>query len=134
MGVRSFILQLPQMYKYVNSVYLQHDIAPPHFSRQLADFLHGTYPDRCIGIGVPVAWPPRSPDLNPLDFYIWGHMKPLIYEKTNNRDALVPKVLDTAEQIQNTTDVPERTISLLPQRATQCIAADGAQSEYLLWI
>ena len=24
-------------------------------------------------------WPPRSPDLNPCDFYLWGHLKQLVY-------------------------------------------------------
>mgnify|MGYP005986643663 CR=1 FL=1 len=27
----------------------------------------------------PVAWPPRSPNLNPCDFYLWGWMKQLVY-------------------------------------------------------
>ena len=32
-----------------------------------------------IGRGEPIPWPPRSPDLNPLDFYLWGHLKALVY-------------------------------------------------------
>ena len=27
----------------------------------------------------PVVWPPRSPNLNPLDFYLWGLLKILVY-------------------------------------------------------
>ena len=30
-------------------------------------------------VAGPVAWPPRSSDLNPLDFYLWGRLKALIY-------------------------------------------------------
>ncbi|GFV88973.1 hypothetical protein TNCV_4911751 [Trichonephila clavipes] len=30
--------------------------------------------------GGPVAWPPRSPDLSPLDFFLWGAMKGLVYD------------------------------------------------------
>jgi hypothetical protein len=26
------------------------------------------------------AWPPRSPDLTPLDFFLWGYMQSLLYE------------------------------------------------------
>ncbi|GBL96623.1 hypothetical protein AVEN_207789-1 [Araneus ventricosus] len=26
-------------------------------------------------------WPPYSPDLNPCDFFLWGHMKDLVYRK-----------------------------------------------------
>jgi len=28
-----------------------------------------------IGRGDPTAWPAPSPDLNPLAFYVWGHLK-----------------------------------------------------------
>jgi hypothetical protein len=26
-----------------------------------------------------VCWPPRSPDLNPCDFYLWGKLKSVVY-------------------------------------------------------
>jgi hypothetical protein len=25
--------------------------------------------------GSPLAWPPRSPDITPLDFFLWGYVK-----------------------------------------------------------
>jgi hypothetical protein len=30
--------------------------------------------------GGPFFWPARSPDLNPLDFFVWGHLRCLVYE------------------------------------------------------
>jgi hypothetical protein len=41
--------------------------------------LSNSYHDRRISRGLPTAWPPRSPDLNPLDFYLCGHLKTLVY-------------------------------------------------------
>ena len=32
-----------------------------------------------IGRGGPIPWPPKSPDLNPLDFCVWGYAKGLVY-------------------------------------------------------
>ena len=32
-------------------------------------------------------WPPRSPDLNPCDFYLWGYLKSVVYNP-------LPKTLD----------------------------------------
>ena len=32
-------------------------------------------------------WPPRSPDLNPCDFFLWGYLKSKVYEP-------LPKTLD----------------------------------------
>ena len=33
---------------------------------------------------VDLHWPARSPDLNPLDFYIWGELKRLVYHPKPN--------------------------------------------------
>jgi hypothetical protein len=47
----------------------QHDGAPAHYSR-LVTHLNLTFLERWIGRGGHVPWPPRSPDLTPLDFSI----------------------------------------------------------------
>jgi hypothetical protein len=49
-------------------MWYMHDGAPAHFSRDVRDVLNNTYDDRRIGREGPTAWPPRSPDLNPLEF------------------------------------------------------------------
>ncbi|EFN85682.1 hypothetical protein EAI_02991, partial [Harpegnathos saltator] len=37
----------------------------------------------------PIEWPPRSPDMNPLDFFFWGYLKDCIYKtKPRNLDNL----------------------------------------------
>jgi len=42
-----------------------------------------------IGHRGPVDWPPSSPDLTLLDFYLWGHLKAIVYQvKIQNLDAL----------------------------------------------
>jgi hypothetical protein len=57
-----------------------HDCVPAHFSRTVRDVLSNTYHDRWICRGGPTAWPPGStPDLNLLNFYLWGHLKALVY-------------------------------------------------------
>ncbi|EZA48673.1 hypothetical protein X777_13179, partial [Ooceraea biroi] len=37
--------------------------------------LNESFPDRWIGRGGRISWPARSPDLMPLDFFLWGHLK-----------------------------------------------------------
>jgi hypothetical protein len=71
-------------------MYPQYAVAPPHFSQQVTDFLQHTYPGHWNGKGRPVAWLPQPLNLNPLDFYLWDHMKSLVYkQKMDNRDALL---------------------------------------------
>ena len=56
-----------------------HDGAPPHFSRVARQFLNRHFANKRIDRGGPIARPARSPDLNPLDFHLWGHLKSIVY-------------------------------------------------------
>lgn len=47
----------------------QQDGAGPHNSAMVTGYLHHRFPDRWMGTRGPVGWPPRSPCLNPLDFF-----------------------------------------------------------------
>jgi hypothetical protein len=60
-------------------VWSMHDGAPPHFLGTLRQHLIQTFGEHWIGRGSPVNWPARSPDLNPLDFWLRGHLKTLMY-------------------------------------------------------
>lgn len=69
-------------------VWFQQDGAPPHFKRKVTDYLNETLPNRLIGQNGPIRWPPRSPDLTPLDFYLWGFLKDRVFRTG------LPKTLD----------------------------------------
>jgi len=78
-------------------LYLQQDSSCT--LQSTSDSLNGTYPDRWIRRYTTIAWPLRSPDLNPVNYCLWGHMKSLEYkEKTNARNALLHRIL-TAQKM-----------------------------------
>ncbi|GFW59013.1 uncharacterized protein TNCV_2831191 [Trichonephila clavipes] len=55
------------------------DGAPPHITRCVKDVLkHRFIEERVISRQIRHMWPPRSPDLNPCDFWLWGHLKQLV--------------------------------------------------------
>jgi hypothetical protein len=74
-----------------------------------------------------------KPDLTPLDYYLWGHMKTLVYEtKVESRAALRDRIFAAAEHIHNHPDnIASATQSLL-MRAENCIATRGGHFEQLL--
>jgi len=84
-------------------------------------------------VGGPVAWPLSLPDLTPLDYYLWGHMKTLVYEtKVESRAALRDRIFAAAEHIRNHPDnVASATQSLL-RRAEKCVATGGGHFEQFL--
>ncbi|GFT56715.1 DUF4817 domain-containing protein [Trichonephila clavipes] len=50
-----------------------------HTARATIDLLKDTFGDRLISHFGPVNWPPRSCDLTPLDYFLWGYVKSLVY-------------------------------------------------------
>ena len=42
-------------------------------------FLDSTSPKRWIGRDGPTPWPPRSPDITPLDFFLWEYVKDKVF-------------------------------------------------------
>lgn len=63
-----------------NTMWLQHDGAPAHYSMQVRNHLNEAFGNRWIGRGGPTKWPPRSPDLTSLDFFLWGFVKETVYQ------------------------------------------------------
>lgn len=64
----------------------QQDGAPPHNTRGVTNYLNDKY-ELWIGRNGPIRWPANSPDLSPLDIFLWGYLKNKIYynrpENTN---------------------------------------------------
>ncbi|GBP23624.1 hypothetical protein EVAR_80241_1 [Eumeta japonica] len=38
------------------------------------------FPNKLISRRGDIPWPPRSPDLSPMDFFLWGYLKTKVYE------------------------------------------------------
>ncbi|GFV55277.1 DDE_3 domain-containing protein [Trichonephila clavipes] len=63
----------------VQELWFQQDGATCHTARATIDLLKDTFGDRLISRFGPVNWPPRSCELTPLDYFLWGYVKSLVY-------------------------------------------------------
>ena len=99
----------------------------------MREFLIESFPNRWLGRGGPVARPPRSPELTPMDYYLWGHIKTLVYEsKVDSRAALRRRVFVAAQHIRNHPhNISSATESLL-KRTKNCMATGGGHFEQVL--
>ena len=75
----------PQLEQYQLQVIFQQVGAPPYWGLEVRQFLNETFPDRWIERDGPIPWPTRSLDITPLDFFLWGYVKDIIYQ-TKVRD------------------------------------------------
>jgi hypothetical protein len=87
-----------------------HDGAPAHFSRAVRDVLNNTYVDKWTGRAGTTARPPRSSHLNPLHFYLWEHLEPLVYAAPadTEEEALHHRTVDASQAIRNCPGIFER--------------------------
>ncbi|KAJ4428674.1 hypothetical protein ANN_25667 [Periplaneta americana] len=66
----------PQLQQENNMcIVFQQDGAPPHWAADVRDYLDDTFGNNWFGRGGPIMWPPKSPHLTPLDFFLPGFMK-----------------------------------------------------------
>ncbi|KFM71424.1 hypothetical protein X975_15209, partial [Stegodyphus mimosarum] len=71
----------PQLEELQPHVVLQQDGTPPHWGTIVRSSLNDHFTGRGIGRGGPIPWPPRSPDITPLDFSLWGFVKDNVYRR-----------------------------------------------------
>lgn len=124
------LMELPLSYR--TRMILQLDGAPAHFATRVRNHLNDNY-SPWIGRGGTIAWPPRSPDLTPLDFFFWGTMKQKVYhEVSNTREELISKIIATGNVIRQDQEMIRRSTQHVSIRATACLQNGGGHFEQLL--
>ena len=79
------------------------------------------------------SWPARSPDLNPLDFHLWGHLKSIVYATSiEHAEILRNRIGQGFRQIRETPGMIERVARSMTRRVQACLQMQGGHSEHLL--
>lgn len=112
-------------------IYFQQDGAPPHYAANVRAFLNAFFRNKWIGRRGTIEWPARSPDLTPLDFYLWGYLKSKVYAtKPRNIEELKERIRQEIQLI-----TPEVLRSLQREfyhRLALCQEVNGFHFEQLL--
>ncbi|GFY25148.1 transposable element tc3 transposase [Trichonephila clavipes] len=107
--LRNKIIPDLQAHQCLSRIIFMQDGAPPHITRCVKDVLkHHFTEERVISRQFRHLWPPRSPDLNPCDLWLWGHLKQLVscYQpKTlpDLKDSISRHVLNISQNILRST-------------------------------
>ena len=106
-----------------------HDGAPPHWGIPVRVWLNEKMPQRWMGRGSPnMPWPPRSPDLTPCDFFLWGFVKSKVYKtQPTTIEELKQRIRDAFAEI--TVEMRQKTILAYRERLEQVIENDGGHVE-----
>jgi len=107
----------------------QQDGAPAHSSRQAQQLIS----ENCPAFITKDEWPPNSPDLNPLDYYVWGAMLEK-YKKYQPKPTNKEQLRVALEKMWR--DLPQETINKailsFRRRLRACVKTDGGHFEHLL--
>ena len=108
----------------------QQDGATPHTSNLALTFLRDVFGDRLISKRALHEWAPYSPDLNPLDFFLWGYLKDRVYANT---PTTLEELKTSVER--HTQEIPlqmcQIVIANFKRRLTACIRQKGAHFEHV---
>jgi hypothetical protein len=118
---------------YTDCYVVQHDKAPSLYTRLLRKHLIDTFPNRWIGRGSTINWPPRSPDLTALDFCLWGWMKSgVCRRKVDTRDELLDHIMDVIARKEQRQDALRRARCHILTLVAKCLDVDCGIFENLL--
>ncbi|GFU61519.1 transposable element Tcb1 transposase [Trichonephila clavipes] len=97
-------------------MWFQHDVALAHFSTNVRTPLNTTFGARCSECGVPVPWPLQSPDISSLDYFLWGHLKNLVYATPlDANEDLIARISETAARVSEIPDTKLNSSQILKQ-------------------
>ena len=75
--------------------WFQQDGATPHTATATIQHLKEMFGEKVISKKTTFPWAPRSPDLSPLDFFLWGYCKENVYQ---NNPQSIPELMRSVEE------------------------------------
>lgn len=115
-----------------DQIWFMQDGCPAHNTLLVNNYLRQIFPNRLIANNGDVPWPARSPDLSPLDYFLWGHTKNKVYlfEPPINIQILEERVRNIFQTVNRNTLT--RVTNAVQKRAEKCIEQGGRHIEQFL--
>ena len=114
-----------QKEKDTGNIWFQQGGSTCHTAEAILDVLRPVFEDRIVSHKADVVWPPRSCDLTPLDYDLWGAVKDKCYaDKPDLIDALKDNIREAIGEIQLHTI--DNVLKNWTDRVGYCMASRGS--------
>lgn len=112
-------------------IIFQQDGAPAHYALVVRTWLDVNFKS-WIGRGSDtMQWPPRSPDITPLDFFLWGYIKNIVYrDQPVSMQNLRDKITDAFGTV--TADMLQNVQRNIVKRTQKCLDHNGEHFEQFM--
>lgn len=111
------------------NLWFQCDGAPVHNSADVKHRMNELFRGRVIGRNMEQPWPPRSPDLTPLDFFLWGYLKQKVYMCRPFRDVNHLEEVIRHFVLLMSPDFARKAVQEVSRRTMICIDRNGRHTE-----
>ena len=127
--LNEIVLPAMESVRYHNYLY-QQDGASVHWATSVRNLLNERLPNRWIGRSGPIEWPPRSPDLSINDFYLWSHMREVVFRhpRAETLGELVQRIEHFLQNI-NLETIRHAYINFV-RRCERCVEENGHHFEH----
>ena len=106
------------------------DGAPAHSSLEIRRLLRTKFQNRVVALHHPVEWPPRSPDLTPLDFFLWGYLKQKVFRTPPaNLVELRRRIVDEVNVLRQNPAIIRSSFNAMMGRTNHCMQRNGSHVE-----
>ena len=109
-------------------LWLMQDGAPAHIGRNVRAWMQQNFEECEIGRYGSIHWPARSPDLTPMDFFVWGWVKDQVYRhRVNTLNELKTRITQTMNEMP--LDFVANSLLSFKSRLQSCINNNGRHVE-----
>ena len=101
-------------------IWFQQDGAMAYTSRRSLAVLRNMFPGHVVFLLGDIGWPPRSLDLTPCDYFLWGYLKAKAFQhRPRNMEALKEAIRNKVAAI--LPEMVRRVMENFRGRLTECI-------------
>ena len=128
--VRESTVRSPKKFD-LKKLWFQQDGATPHTAVETRKLLSEKFEDRLISLKASHIWAPHSPDLSPLDFFLWGYAKDNVYKnKPTSISKLKQEITTFMRAI--SADTCKAVIQNFAVRVRECLLRHGDHIEHVI--
>lgn len=115
--------------EFRRNMVFQQDGCPAHSTLVITNWLNEQFPQKWIGRHGPIYWPPRSPDLTGMDYFLWGYLKQKVYatDMHDNIEVLKDRITDAIATV--TPEIIHNVYHEFRERMEKCVDVGGFQVE-----
>jgi len=115
------------------TTYFQQHGATSHTAKIAMNILRPLFPGHLISRYGDIKWPARSPDFSVCDFYLWGHLKSVVYSAPSPRTTQELKLQIQEEISRIPVDMLRRAMSSVHDRLAECEQHNGGHLEDVIF-